>query len=97
MVILGWMFLTVFRLVVVCDVKCLIMNLNTCLESRMKREGYVFGACISARASAWASPWLTSVCVVPILGGNRWDAKRRGVVKELCHAWSARLGVKASG
>jgi len=55
-VILGWMFLTVFRLVVVCDVKCLIMNLNTCLESRMKREGYVFGACISARASAWASP-----------------------------------------
>ena len=56
MVILGWMFLTVFRLVVVCDVKCLIMNLNTCLESSMKREGYVFGACISARARAWASP-----------------------------------------
>ena len=45
-VMLGCIFLTVFRLVVVCDVKCLMMN----------KAGYVFGACISARARAWASP-----------------------------------------
>ena len=54
--ILGCMFLTVLRLVVVCDVKCLIMKRKTCLESRMNSAGYAFGACISARARAWASP-----------------------------------------
>ena len=55
-VMLGCIFLTVLRLVVVCDVKCLMMNRNTCFESRMNKAGYVFGACISARTRAWASP-----------------------------------------